>query len=375
MKTLTRISALIFIVLLSGSCFPKKIIPGPAQVIAPLTDTTRIRESTLVYALPRSIFTIKVDLERTIRIPGPYARFAGDLLGLSNVIMNEEELWSIKGISVITHEESDPSEFYIIETSKIFNSNVLALKNEGLILDINPAKDQDAIISVNSKDIDLSRFRSYDLGSDEYYQVQSDTAFRRISVDSTFIRVPYLIEKRKKFTSEQLAERAARRLMELRDGKMMILTGEANVFPQDKAAVDEINRLEKEYTELFIGKVLSEERIFTYQMVPEKGMSGKPIILFRFSENIGPLDITSKEGVPVNILITPELKTRDINVISGKQSESIPAYDMSDKLFYRIPDIVTLKITLGNEMLYNSRKLVYQFGEVVQLPANYIIGK
>ncbi len=375
MKILIRISTLIFIVLVAGSCFPKKNLPGPAQVIAPLTDTTRIRESTLVYALPRSIFTIKVNMERTIGIPGPYARFAGDLLGLSDVIMNEEELWLIKGISVITHEESDPSEFYIIETSKIFNSNVLALKNEGLILDINPAKDQDAIISLNSKDIDLSRFRPYDLGSDEYYQVQSDTAFRRISVDSTFIRIPYLVEKRKKLTSEQLAERAARRLMELRDGKMMILTGEANVFPQDKAAVDEINRLEKEYTELFTGKVLKEERTFTYQMVPEKEMSDKPVILFRFSENIGPLDTTSKEGVPVNILLTPELKTRDINLISGQQSESVLVSGQSDKLFYRIPDVVTLKILLGNEMLYNSRKLVYQFGEVVQLPANYIIGK
>ena len=36
--------------------------------------------------------------------------------------------------------------------------------------------------------------------------------------------------------------------MELRDGKHMILTGETNLFPQDEAAINEMNRLEKEYT-------------------------------------------------------------------------------------------------------------------------------
>jgi hypothetical protein len=314
-------------------------------------------------------------MERSIEIPGPYAKYAGDLLGLDDVILNEQELWSIKGISVISNEEADPSEFYVIETGKIFNSNVLALKNEGLILDLNPAEGFNKDIPLNNRETDLGRFRSYDLGSDEYFQVQRDTAFRRVNVDSTFIRIPYLVEKKKRLTKEQLAERAAKRLMELRDGKMMILTGEANVFPQDQAAVNEMNRLEKEYTELFTGRILKEERTFTYQLIPEKGMSGKPVMLFRFSENTGPGDFSSKAGTAVNLLIAPEQKTRDITVISGQKTGTAPGSGVSDKLFYRIPDVVNLKITLGNEILYNSRKLVYQFGEVIQLPANYLLGK
>jgi hypothetical protein len=34
-----------------------------------------------------------------------------------------------------------------------------------------------------------------------------------------------------------------------------------------------------------------------------------------------------------------------------------------------------MSLMMGNETLYNSRKLVYQFGEILQLPENYIIGK
>jgi len=36
---------------------------------------------------------------------------------------------------------------------------------------------------------------------------------------------------------------------------------------------------------------------------------------------------------------------------------------------------VDIRINMGSEKLFNSRKLIYQFGEVIQLPANYIIGK
>jgi len=40
-----------------------------------------------------------------------------------------------------------------------------------------------------------------------------------------------------------------------------------------------------------------------------------------------------------------------------------------------IKDEVKVKIVYGNEILSNSRQLVYQFGEVIQLPSNYLIGK
>ena len=60
-------------------------------------------------------------------------------------------------------------------------------------------------------------------------------------------RVPYIVEKKKKLTIDLLAEKAAKRLMEMRDGKHLILTGEATVFPQSDAAINEINQLEKLY--------------------------------------------------------------------------------------------------------------------------------
>ncbi len=41
----------------------------------------------------------------------------------------------------------------------------------------------------------------FDLGSDEYFQLQRDTAYKRMNVDSSFVRIPYIVEKKKKITT------------------------------------------------------------------------------------------------------------------------------------------------------------------------------
>jgi len=373
MKTITRFSILLLIASIAWSCIPGKKVTGSGNVIVPLSDTVGLRDGTIVYALPMTVFTIKVEAERTIEVPGPYAKYAEELLGLKGVIMNESEEWSLKGVSVSSHEEADPSEYFVIQGTSLLQTNVLALRKEGLILDINQLKNQDGESFVDGKELNLNQFRSFDMGSDEYYQVQTDTAFKRVTMDSTFIRIPYIVEKKKKLSVEQLAERSARRLMELRDGKILILTGEANVFPQDAAAIVEINRMEKEYTELFTGKTITETRSFIYQFIPMKENSARPLTLLVFSATTGPEDVSSKNGTPVAIEVTPENRTKDLTILTKQQQ--VPSSPINDKLYYRIPDVASLKINLGNKTIYYSRKLVSQFGEVMQLPANYIIGK
>jgi hypothetical protein len=312
-------------------------------------------------------------MERTIEKPGPYAQYAGDFLGLTDVIMNENESWSIKGVTVKAHDELDPSQFYVISSTSLFQTNVLALRKEGLILDLNPA-----VFYTNEKQSNLNesgniQYHSFDLGSDEYFQLQRDTAYKRMNVDSSFVRIPYIVEKKKKLPLDQLAEKAAKRLMELRDGKHLILTGEATVFPQSEAAINEINKMEREYTELFTGKTITESFSFSYQVIPAKTMTGKPVTLFLYSEKTGPVKGTSVGGNPVTMEFFPEKKTRDITVINRANAKSDSK--KYDKLYYRVPDVVAVKINLGNEKLFDSRKLIYQFGEVIQLPENYIIGR
>jgi hypothetical protein len=371
MKNIIRISILLIMIFFTASCFPGKQASNSNSVILPLSDPNALRDGSIVYGLPRTVFDVVVDMERIIEKPGPYAQYAGDLLGLTDVIQNETESWTIKNINIKTRDELDPNEMYVISSTTLFQTNVLALKKEGLILDLNPelfysAEKQGIKESVNDG------YSSFDLGSDEYFQMQRDTLFKRMNVDSSFVRIPYIVEKKKKLTIDQLAEKAAKRLMDLRDGKHLILTGEATVFPQSDAAINEINRMEKAYTELFTGKTLKDTFTFLYQLIPEKSMAEKPVTLFHFSDLTGPVNGSMKGGKPVTIDFIPEKKTKNLTVINTTQSK--PEAKKFDKLFYRVPDVVGVKINLGSDKLFDSRKLIYQFGEVIQLPANYIIG-
>ena len=146
----------------------------------------------------RTVFTVAVEMERTIEKPGPYAKYADDLLGLTDVIKNENESWSIESVDVKSHDEIDPSEYYVISSTSLFQTNVLALKKEGLILDLNPSAFYSSVKQGdNPPDQIMHSFKPYDLGSDEYFQSQRDTAYKRLSVDSSFIRLPYIVEKKK----------------------------------------------------------------------------------------------------------------------------------------------------------------------------------
>jgi hypothetical protein len=377
MKTIFKLSLYLVTAMLFFSCSSSKKLAEPEQAVLPLSKATTLTEGSIVYALPRTVLTFTVEFERTIEKPGPYARYASDLLGLEKVITAENESWTIEGISVNTREEIDPSEYYIIESNSLFQTNVLALRKEGLILDLNPQSFYSPGKFNMANDQDVSQFSDKDLGSDEYYMIQSDTAYKRLSIDSSFVRVPYVVEKKRRLTTDQLAERAAKRLMEMREGKHMILTGEANVFPQSDAAILEINRLEKEYMELFAGKTIRQKISYTYHIIPNKDTDTKPIVLFQFSDATGPTGSTGKGGTPVTLELTPEQRTKDLTIIRKPTEE--PKSKMQsqtyDKLYFRIPDVVSLKVSRGQEAFLNSRQLVYQFGEVVQLPANFIIGK
>ena len=373
MKTKIRSLVLIISVLLTSSCMTNKPISNSNGIILPLSDSTVLREGSIVYGLPRTVFNVVVSMERTIEKPGPYAQYAGDLLGLTDIILTENESWAIKDITVKSHDELDPSEYYVISSTTLFQTNVLALRKEGLILDLNPSVLNSAEKHNISDESGKDQYHSFDLGSDEYFQLQRDTAYKRISVDSSFVRIPYIVEKKKKLTPDQLAEKAAKRLMDLRDGKQLILTGEATVFPQSDAAINEINRMEKAYTELFTGKSINEVFTYSYQIIPSKSMIGKPVTLLQFSDQTGPVTGSMKGGNPVTVEFIPEKKTKELSVLNRFNTKNEDK--KYDKLFYRVPDVVDIRINRGSEKLFDSRKLIYQFGEVIQLPANYIIGK
>jgi len=160
-RNIRKISIVILMLftVITNSCSLFRKQKTPDLVITPLSDTIIMRSGSLIYALPMTVFTVSVQMERTIELPGPYAKYAGELLGLTDVIMQEDEHWEIKDITVSSHEEVDPSEFYVIESSTLQQTNALALKKSGLIMDLNPGLNVPVVAGSAGKEFNINDLR------------------------------------------------------------------------------------------------------------------------------------------------------------------------------------------------------------------------
>ena len=313
-------TSLLIMLLISAGCNTLQKGTSPDIVILPLGGEVKVTDGSIVYALPLTVFEFDITARKTIEVPGPYARFAGEMLGLNDVITEEKETWSLADVTMNCLEELDPSQFYVIQGTTLMQTNLLALKKNGLVLDINPEIYSETGFSGNQEGRHSAGLLFPDLGAQEYVSTKTDTAYRVVKADTVFIRVPYLIEKKKGMTLEVQASDAADRLLELREGKHMILTGETNLFPQDGAAIDEINRLDREYTALFAGKTMTETKHFRVWFTPVLSMAGEKRTIFRFSETGGVLPAADIKGTPVLIEMTPSNKTRNLTLITSPVS-------------------------------------------------------
>lgn len=373
MKRLTYVLIPVLMAVAGGcSNLPQKTADD--IVILPLGGEVKVTEGSIVYALPLTVLEFDVIAEKMVEVPGPYASYAREMIGLDKVITAENEIWTLADVRLKTIEELDPEQFYVIQGTTMMQTNMLALKENGLVLDINPKKYARSSFSHLQEGTDYRGPLFPDRGAYKYVSTKTDTAYRVVKADTAFIRVPYLVQKKKGMTVEEEAQEAADRLLELREGRHMILTGETNIFPQDGAAIDEINRLEREYLALFAGKRWTEIKHFRIWLTPELSMTGGKTTVFSFSETEGVLSAGDPGGRPVQVEMIASGKTKELKlVVRPPSSEKDLA--ARDRLYYRVPDVVEVRVISGDDILCTSRMLIYQFGNTVTMPSNFIIGK
>lgn len=137
MKKMTFITAAAMALLAAGCSVFTGRTAGDT-VVMPLGDEVTVTDGSLVYALPMTVFEIDITAEKRVEVPGPYAAYAAEMIGLDRVITSEKETWSLTDIQLNTVEELDPSKFYIIQGTTLMQTNMLALRKSGLVMDINP---------------------------------------------------------------------------------------------------------------------------------------------------------------------------------------------------------------------------------------------
>lgn len=346
---------------------------GFAQIsVVPLLEDERAhRHEGLYYALPKTFIKVDVWIDKIETIRGPYAEYAGRLLGLENVPRSNSVSYHLGAVSLSSYHEADPDHFYF---ARVPGKNTAGLRfsltPEGILRsagwDDEEARAAEELAKTGRRE---SLFR------DEFIDVavpglieRVDTFIRRISVDTTtfeeiFFRKTF-IEK----STEQKAREAADFILKLEDHRLSLITGyhEVNYSAEVMRFMnDELRELQEEYLALFKGKTVTGTSHHSFIFVPEPGSENELLTLFRFDPRRGILDKEFPAGEAVHIFFEKSQKTYQpaVHHIARERGRR-----KNKGFHYRLPDQALIKVRMGNELLAESKVLVSQLGVLSYLP-------
>jgi hypothetical protein len=323
------------------------------QTVAPVAFTDGI-----VYSLPRTGIRIFVEAEQERFFHGPYYEYAEKYLGIKNARSSDFEKWTITDVKFDTYSEPDPNEVY-----KAFGpvASMLNLSEEGVLLGIN----SDA--ECPDREVYTSDFtKQPNVPNDVWTDLSMHSFLAEIDT------LPFTMWDNKPF--EKKVEEAAHDITKLRKRKFLTLAANYDQLPPDgeayKVMVKELEKIEREYVGLFIGKSYTRKHKYVFEVVPGAD-NGKGVIAFRFSSSGG---VQAKENVSGKPIMLEFISNKKLIQNGGEASGMQTSADAGKSgVYYRIPANGTIRLHNGEE-LASARVTVAQFGKVTDVPEGLLDG-
>lgn len=334
------------------------------------------------YALPRTVLSVDAKVRKVKYIPGPYAEYANQLLGLKDVIQHKYVKYELLDIDISNYAEPDPLQFYFVDyNSRAFKDKPFSIiyNESGIIKSVNSNFDvEDNDVAFEESFIyykkEQGRFGSN--SSLNYYfennlQRKVDTIIKMVEKDTVMVEKEVLrerwVEKPEKFKARQLADF----IKKLNNQKMDFITG-FNEVPYSKETIDymysEMNSIERKHLEYFTGKKSTSVIKYRINYVPDKSDIDKPIVISRFCPEEGvlqPSGNNDNDGVSITIQLNPENLIRQPAKFISENAE--PG-SRQRGFYYRIPGHAQAIVRIGEDVKAEARLLISQFGVTAFLP-------
>jgi hypothetical protein len=355
---ITPFTLLIALLILEGCSTPAGILET-----RPLHEGDTLSRQGYVYSLPMTSFRLSLEVARTRTIRGPYYRFADKLLNIKDVPEKNREEYRISKVRLESFQESDPGQVYLVRqvSGQTDLSNLLKLGEEGLVFDMQKAVHSGDQVLLPEVAPQGPLFT--ELSMEKNTAMSIDTFYKTILTDTSFIRVPVLKEQLMVKTIDEKAEEAADFILELRYERFMMLTGNNATLVSD-GAVKRLDEIERQYLELFTGKTFEERMQYTYFITPSGDEVFENIEVLEFSDKRGVIDQGGPDSEALSLRIRKAGKTRLLR--DPLRPEKLPV--QTNALYYRVPDVAFVEVSLGGRTLFNDRFQVSQYGEILVLP-------
>lgn len=315
----------------------------------------------VVYSLPETGIRVTVEAEQVKFVHGPYYQYAEKYLGIPNAPSTDRETWKITNVSLETYGEPDPNEVH--KASGPYAS-ALSLTADGVLIGIN------SDVKSGKEDVSSSVYTPDVAVPDEPWPDRSMHSF--LNEVDTISPEMYTAK-----TLQQKALETAHDITKIRKRKFKSL-----VFGYDKALPDgeayntmvaQLDKLEKKYVGLFIGKSYKAKHTYVFNIVPG-AKNGKSEIVFRFSTSKGVVPTTDLSGKPVMLELDPNTSLEKSNgQMAAVQPTTTPETSNSG-LFYRIPGNAEVRLLDGTQTLLESHLTLAQFGKVAPIPEGLLNG-
>ncbi|GHT16175.1 hypothetical protein AGMMS4956_17910 [Bacteroidia bacterium] len=335
---------------------------APAAMVQALATVQHIDSAAFVYSLPRTVLRVKVVVERTQFTRGLYAEYAGKHLGIPKVSTRSATYYSLESLSVRAMRETDPAQIYVVQpSSNAAYIPFLKMSKDGLIFLLPRGNRKTPTFTMEEDEWNMPEFTN--VGVDFTAEVRSskkskvaasaETADETIEAEMAEVVAvrSEIIHKDKETQSLD----AAKFLANLRKRKFELITAEIeSVFASNdalKVALAELKILEQQYLELFVGKTQKSQTTYFYDIVPAKDTVSYPLFSFSAEKGIG-----AAAGHPITLQLQAESET------------NIPLLPNNLAFKYRIPSTANLTILDGSNELFRGRYLIFQWGQLVNLP-------
>ncbi len=326
------------------------------------------------YALPRNVVVIDVTVLKTEQTPGPFAQFAGRLLGIEGVITEPVTRYNLFDISLDTYAEADPGNFFFAEldprTHKD-NSFSVSLTESGLIYAINnPWKYPGELRT------ELSAMHAFfGEGNNLVSPAVPELPGLRENIPGATSQIDTLSVERRAMrrtwverTSEVKARETVEKIENIRNKRFELISGFAEITYSKEALEymnEQLKKMENEYLELFTGSTEKSMVRYRFYYLPTLIQAGETTTLFHFSTTGGVTSSPHARSAPVQITASRDLATQQMSVFTMSPTTQKP---VDRGFYYRIPEFGKVVINKEEVTLAEKRMLISQFGVITSLP-------
>ena len=284
----------------------------------------------IAYFLPKTMLEVNVIATKVTYTPGDFCQYANRYLRINDVTSTKDSHWEIKQMDVRGAGVPDSTKAYIMKLSDKSIASNLEITEDGIIKAINTKSPENKAVGYKlEKSSSHENARKY---MTEEILMAGSTA--------------------------KMAELTAKEIYNIRESKSLILKGQADTMPKDGASlkliIDNLDKQEKAFTEMFIGTESREDQLFTFYVTPEEALD--KTVACRFSTQLGVLGKENLAGEPIYLSLKNQAPLPIVNTEDEKGKKRIKG------ILYNIPGKGNATLTFNGKTVIEKPVQVTQFG-------------